>query len=53
MQAGLYRGIIKLFRNRRAILVAWFKSYRATDVIYTSDAINLYAKTPKTSRRGV
>lgn len=53
MQAGLCRGIIKLFRNRRAILVAQFKSYHTTYVIHTSDVIKLYAQNPKILRRGV
>jgi hypothetical protein len=35
MKAGPWRGIIKLFRNRRVILVAQFKSYHTTYVIHT------------------
>jgi hypothetical protein len=51
--AGLCRGIIKLFRNRRAILVAQFKSYHTAYVIHTSDVIKLYEQNPKTLPRRV
>ncbi len=53
MQAGLCRGIIKLFRNRRAMLVPQSKSYHTTYVIHTSDVIKLYAPNPKSLRRGL
>ncbi len=53
MQAGLCRGIIKFFRNRRAILVAQFKSYHATYVVHTLDAIGLCAQNPNILRKGV
>jgi hypothetical protein len=53
MQAGLCRGIIKLFRYRRAILVAQFKSCHATYVIHTFAIIKIYAKNPKILRREV
>jgi hypothetical protein len=53
MQAGLCSGIIKLFRNRRAILAAQLKSYHATFIIHTSDVIKLCAQEPKILRREV
>jgi hypothetical protein len=37
MQAGLCPGIIKLFRDRRVVLLAQFNSYQATHVKHTSD----------------
>ncbi len=41
VQEGLCRGLINLFRNRPAILVAQFKTYHSTYVIQASEAFKL------------